>query len=320
MDFVSRDGVLYFHGTRQRVEIDVDERLIEQTQQVSSAPNGLPNKRCLPAAGEQSQMYEMFAVPYLLPDETNRLRINRVPSIAAPVRLPVTPRDDLRPLYLNRQGLHVSKRSETLEVKENGRLIQEVRFKEINQVNVFGNVQLTSQVIRSLLEADIPLVMFSQHGYFNGMLNGTGLPNILLRREQFRMADDSARCLRLAQGLVVGKIRNQRVMLMRNHISPPLGALRELKAIAKRVEAATSLPSLLGLEGNAARVYFGAFSGMIKPGDAPMDPGFEVGSGPKYAFDFRNRNRRPPRDPVNAMLSLVYTLLVKDFTVAAASV
>jgi CRISP-associated protein Cas1 len=107
---------------------------------------------------------------------------------------------------------------------------------------------------------------------------------------------------------VAGKIRNQRTLLQRNHIEPERNTLIGLKEMAERAEEAGSLAELLGFEGNVARLYFGGFAGMIKAeeGKAPPD----------LRFDFEGRNRRPPRDPVNALLLLAYSLLAKHLTVA----
>jgi CRISP-associated protein Cas1 len=86
------------------------------------------------------------------------------------------------------------------------------------------------------------------------------------------------------------------------------------------VENVTSCQSLLGMEGTAARVYFEHFAGMIKPGDQATDPLDAMGRPPRWSFDFKGRNRRPPRDPVNALLSLGYSLLSKDLTVTCQAV
>jgi CRISPR-associated protein Cas1 len=112
--------------------------------------------------------------------------------------------------------------------------------------------------------------------------------------------------------LVAGKIRNQRTMLQRNHIEPKREALLALKQMAEQAERAAGLLELLGMEGNAARIYFGEFAGMIKPDDEP--------GGAEFGFDFAGRNRRPPRDPVNALLSLAYSVLAKDLTIACYAV
>jgi CRISPR-associated protein Cas1 len=320
--FICDEGILYFNETRQRVRIAIDDQLVKLTEETVAKARQIAELSTPPpplVASPKCPRCSLVAI--CLPDETNRCRArDKIADDSPVVRLPATPRDDLKPLYLNTQGLYVGRKSEVLEIKENGKVIQEVRLREINQVNLFGNIQVTTQVMQKLCEMNVPLVMHSQRGYFQGMVQGTGLKNILLRREQFRMADDAARSLRVAKALVAGKIRNQRVMLMRNHIDPPAQALHELKRSISRVDRATSAQSLLGIEGTAARIYFQHFAGMLKPGDEPLDPLNELGKPPRFAFDFRGRNRRPPRDPVNALLSLAYALLSKDLTVIAASV
>ena len=195
-------------------------------------------------------------------------------------------------------------------------------------MNLLGAVQISTAAVQTLLQAEIPLVYFSMGGWFYGITQPVGLKNIMWRREQFRAADDSAFCLRLAKHLVAGKIRNQRTMLMRNHIEPPKDSLRFLKAMVWEAERTNSLASLLGIEGMAARTYFESFSGMIKVSasrSTAMDPDAEfeddsTASNQQFDFDFRIRNRRPPKDPVNALLSLGYSLLTKDVTLACAAV
>jgi CRISPR-associated protein Cas1 len=119
-----------------------------------------------------------------------------------------------------------------------------------------------------------------------------------------------ADALRLARSLVGTKIRNQRTLLQRNHLEPPAQALDALKRMAARADAASSLEALLGIEGSAAATYFANFGGLIKVDDA---------QGIKR-FDFRTRNRRPPRDPVNALLSFAYSMLTRDLTVVCHSI
>jgi len=320
--FTCDEAILYFNETRQRVRIAIDDELIGLTQATVQQARELESLSSPPPplmASPKCPRCSLVAI--CLPDETNRCRARDQLAPDLPVvRLPATPRDDLKPLYLNTQGLFVGRKSEVLEVKDNGKVVQEVRLREINQVNLFGNIQVSTQVLQKLCELDVPLVMHSQGGYFQGMVQGTGLKNILLRREQFRLADDSQRSLRIAQELIAGKIRNQRVLLMRNHVDPPAVAIAELKRYVAKAQRASSAQTLLGIEGTAARIYFQHFAGMLKPGDEPLDPLNAVGQPPRFSFDFRGRNRRPPRDPVNALLSLAYALLSKDRTVVAASV
>ena len=186
---------------------------------------------------------------------------------------------------------------------------------DICQFNVMGNIQVTTQAIQALCEEEIPVCYFSQGGWFYGITQGLGTKNVFLRQRQFAMAEQPWFCVDLARRITAGKIRNQRTLLMRNHIEPPATALLEMKRMADRAETCGSLDELLGLEGNAARVYFGLVGGMLK-----VDSGEgEVGDG-GFRFDFEGRNRRPPRDPVNALLSLGYSMLTKDLTVACSAV
>jgi CRISPR-associated protein Cas1 len=250
----------------------------------------------------------------------------------------------LRPLYLNTQGLRVGKSGAVLKVHEKDKLLQEVRLGEICQLNVFGNIQLTTQAVQSLCEAEVPIAYFSMGGWFYGVTHGLGVKNIYLRREQFRLADVPGFCLRLARALVAGKIRNQRTMLQRNHVEPPPTALAQMKCMAEDAERAEAFDQLLGIEGNAARVYFANFAGMIKldghGDDGPAEcgaasesngaaedsnensPRLRQGGGQRspFTFDFVNRNRRPPRDAVNALLSLAYSVLAKDLTIISHTV
>jgi CRISPR-associated protein Cas1 len=351
-----QEAIVYYASTRQRVRIPIDEALERWTlEMIAQAKATAASRQIPPPLLNSPKCPRCSLVGVCLPDETRilQIEINRkgvqttaesaaggdgaVDAGEAPVRRLVPARDDLRPLYLNTHGLYVGIKGEVLTVKERDKLVQEVRLNEINQLNIVGNIQVTTQAIQQLCQHDIPIAYFSSGGWLNGTTRGLGLTNIMLRRDQFRLADDRAFCLRLAQALVTGKIRNQRTMLMRNHAEPPRGALVQLKCLGDDVPRAESLEQLLGIEGNAARVYFENFQGMIKVSDrrAAGSEGKETGeafeSGPAAGaaaessgdpseflrFDFDGRNRRPPRDPVNALLSLAYSMLAKDCLHAA---
>jgi CRISPR-associated protein Cas1 len=220
-----------------------------------------------------------------------------------------------RALYLNTPGLHVGRSSEVLQVRDEGALLEEIRISDLHHVALFGNIQISTQTIQMLCEKDIPVTYFSMGGWFYGLTRGHALKNIFTRIRQFALAADPAACLPLAQQFIHGKIRNQRTLLQRNHITPPEGPLLRLKRASQDALEADSLPSLLGIEGAAAALYFEHFSGMLKPRDE-LDFGTESAT-PAWTFDFTTRNRRPPRDPVNALLSLAYSLLAKDCLIAA---
>jgi CRISPR-associated protein Cas1 len=208
-----------------------------------------------------------------------------------------------------------------LQVKQTKELVQEVRINDLCHVALFGNIQISTAAVQALCDADIPVTYFSMGGWFYGITRGHSLSNVFTRVEQFRLARDPALCLRLSRNFVAGKIRNQRTMLMRNHLEPPQPTLAKLKNSAGTALTAKTLDELLGIEGAAASFYFQQFSGIIKVED---ELAVDQTASPKpqltFNFDFAGRKRRPPADPVNALLSLAYSLLAKDCTIAALAV
>ncbi len=335
------EGVIYFVATKQRVRVAVDEALVAQTLQALREARDLAASGTIPAPLVDSPKCPRCSlVGICLPDETvacqtitahdpSRQRllfdIGVAPQASTKVaaedrqdiRRLVPARDDLRPLYLNTPGLRVGKSGAVLKVQEKDKVVQEVRIGEICQLSLFGNIQLSTQALQELCQQEVPIAYFSQGGWFYGVTQGLGVRNIYLRREQFRLADVPAFCLRLARALVAGKIRNQRTMLQRNHLEPPAAALNMLKNMQDDAEQAGSLETLLGIEGNAARAYFQQFAGMIKNDG---QSGNEHRANAAFSFDFAKRNRRPPRDPVNALLSLAYSVLAKDLTIVCHAV
>ncbi len=323
-------GVIYYVKTKQRLRVLIDAPLVESTlTTLAQARAAAVADHIPPPLVDSPKCPGCSLVGICLPDETLLLQqADATPdalgteSVAA-ARDPATPRrlvaarDDLRPLYLNSQGLYLGKTGNLLRVKEKDKIVQEVRIAETCQVNLFGNIQISTQAIQTLCENEVPIGYFSQEGWFYGITQGLGVRNIALRREQFRLADDADFALRLARDLVAGKIRNQRTMLQRNHVEPPSAKIAQLKCLCDDAEKAESVAQLLGLEGSAARIYFELFPGMIKVGDSSKDDQAAVA---EFTFDFTHRNRRPPRDPVNALLSLAYSVLAKDLTIVCHAV
>jgi len=244
------------------------------------------------------------------------------------IRRLVAPDVDTKVLYVNTQGVSVTRKGETIVVKEKGDAISEVRIKDLHHVAIFGAAQISTALVQTLCEQEVPISYFSMGGWFYGLTRGHGLTNVFTRIRQFARAAEPEQALPLARLFVYGKIRNQRTLLMRNHVEPPALALRAMKHAASAALSAPNHGTLLGIEGAAALVYFRNFSGMIKGSDDMDDiPGLEEkpedrvrAAQAAFNFDFKTRNRRPPRDPVNALLSLAYSLLARDCTVAALAV
>jgi len=336
--YTCNEGVIYYRATKQRVRLPITPELeswilqnIAQARRVVTEPIPAPlvhSPKCVRCS----------LAPVCLPDETRMLAQTPLkvdvsvqektgtepsegPTGERPRRL-IAARDDTRPLYLNTPGYRVGCKDEVLTVKDKDTLIEEVRMRDVSHVALFGNIQISTQAIQSLCEQEIPVTYFSMGGWFYGITRGHALKNVFLRMEQFRLARDETTCLSLARQFVHGKIRNHRTLLMRNHLEPPEPTILKLKRASEDALAATSIEELLGIEGAAASQYFQQFSGMVKVEDDL--PGLEMqrkdGQQLAFNFNFTNRNRRPPTDPVNAMLSLAYSMLSKDCTLAALAV
>ncbi len=322
------EGIVYYASTKQRVRVPFTDEVIAETLSAIGQAWEVAQRRVMPPPLEDSpKCVACSLAPVCLPDEVRwldrveepdakQLALFAAGEAGAPkkpvrqeIRLLMTARDDLRPLYLNTPGLRVGKSGTVLQVKEKDSLVQEVRMNEICQLNLMGNIQLSTQAIQELCETGVPICYFSMGGWFYGITTGLCTKNIFLRQRQFTMAEQKWFCRKLARSLVAGKIRNQRTFLLRNHVEPDARVLRGLKEMAQDAEQCGSMEGLLGVEGNAARLYFGAFQGLVK-----VDPEEQL---PRmFQMDFAGRNRRPPRDAVNALLSLGYSLLAKDLTIA----
>ena len=182
------------------------------------------------------------------------------------------------------------------------------RLIDVSQVCLYGNVTVTAQVMRELFAREIPICWFSYGGWFTGIAEGLPGKHVELRRAQFTTASESL--LTVAGSIVAGKIPNSRTLLRRNSRTTHDDTIEQLRGLAVSAAKPSGYPTLLGLEGTAARLYFSRFTSTLNPASDLDITG----------FDANGRARRPPPDPVNALLSFVYALLVKDLTVILHSV
>lgn len=237
-----------------------------------------------------------------LPDEQNLLRDR---SVRPPRRL-LPNASAARPLYVSEPGAQIGIDGQRLIVRKKDEQLASLRFLDVSHVAVFGNVQLTASAMRELFAREIPVCWFSGGGWFSGIADGLPGKNVELRRRQARIEPKDE--LAIARKMVEGKILNARTLLRRNTRDRNFDALSEMKRLAVRASRIETVESLLGVEGGAARIYFSQFSTMFT--EASKAGG----------FDFTTRNRRPPTDPVNAVLSYVYGLLVKELTVVTLAI
>jgi len=310
-------GVIYYTESKTRVPVAFDAALIARTRELVQGLRALGASGRIPPPLEDSPKCPRCSlVGICLPDETRLLMAEEAQAGEDEdrVRRLMPARDDALPMYVQEQGARVSKSGESLEVWLKDKRLGESRLFETSQVALFGSVQVSTQALSEAMDRGIPVLFFSMGGWFKGLAHGMAHKNVELRLAQYRAAHDPAQSLKFAAAWIAAKIRNGRTLLMRNHPDPPSTIINSLKHLAHQAGRVESPASLLGVEALAAKQYFSLFNGMLKS-TAGQDP-----SGEEWSFDFHGRNRRPPRDPVNALLSYGYALLVKDLTVTALAV
>ncbi len=342
------EGALYFAETNQRVRVELTDELVARTRELIADARRVAVEGTIPPPLARSPKCPRCSlVGICLPDETNLLReataeglsdkeVTAEDEVASPTKAEGEPRrlfparDDALAVYVQGQGYSVGLRGEVLEIREKGKAVSSARLLETNQLCLFGNVQLSAQALHELAGRGVPVIHMSYGGWLTAVTTPPPHKNIELRRRQFKAADDREFCLRLARAIVSGKIRNSRTLLRRNARELPRETLVRLGYARRDAERAASLEQLLGIEGAAARDYFAKFSSMFKTNggrgydtepleeeSSSVEEDVEQVSAPPDSqpwarFDFTKRNRRPPRDPVNALLSFVYAMLAKD--------
>ena len=354
--FTCEEGVIYYIASRKRVAIPFDDALIARVKEQIQAFRATADAGvCPPPLEDSPKCPRCSLVGICLPDEVNFLREHpetivlghgagparaedqeqstttttttttlagpaaraagaraRVVNLEHPPRRLIPTRDDALPLYVQDQGVMIGKSGERLTLSRKGEQIKTVRLVDVSQVCVFGSVMFSAQALRELTVRGAPVCHFTYGGWFHGMTMGFLHKNVELRMRQFQLASSTERSLPLARAFVSGKIRNCRTFLRRNR--PETSSvdvnidwiLDQLDDYRRRAEKAQSVETLLGLEGMAAKTYFSGFFRCF-PNDSPD-------------LQVENRNRRPPRDPVNAVLSFVYSLLVKDLNITLQAV
>ncbi len=314
-------GFQFYAGSRERVEVRFTEELRAKTRMAIDVCRRLSAQDAPPDPLPAELRHRCFGcslAPVCLPEET-LYQIGLPPAAEETAPPPagltrVIPQsDDGAVLYVQEPGSHVGKRSEHLVVRKDGQEVTRVPMHAIRHLVVFGNVQVSTQALETLVANEIPVTYLTGHGRFIGVLAPAERKNVGLREAQFRRFADAAECLSLSKAVVRGKLTNQRALLMRSlrgdgDRGSDEPAAQGLADLIRRLDSAASLDTVLGLEGQGAALYFGEFGRFLRA----RPPG--------RGFEFSSRNRRPPRDPVNALLSFAYAMLVKDCFAAICTV
>jgi CRISPR-associated protein Cas1 len=315
-------GALYFVESHHRVDVEIDAALRARTLELlaqlrADAARAVPP----PPLVDSPKCPRCPLVAICLPDEVNLLRASPPPAAATvagagpeveprPPRRLIPGRDDALPLYVQAAGARVRKRGDELVIELPDGTTETARIENTSHVALFGAVQISAQALQHLCAHGFTVSHLSSGGWLYGITRGMDLAHVELRRLQFAAAADASRRLALARRFVGVKIRNCRTLVRRNAIEVREDVIERLRELVAAAGSAPSLEALLEIEGAAARLYFAAYGSMLRP---PADAA-------RWAFDLEARSDRPPRDPVNALLSFGYALLVKDVVVTLSAV
>ena len=220
----------------------------------------------------------------------------------------------LNTLFVTTQGAYLSQYGEALQVKVEDETRLQLPLHTIGGIVCFGQVGVSPWLMGKCAELGIAISFLSEQGKFHARVVGFTPGNVLLRREQYRRADDGPACAAIARNIVAAKIANARTVLLRSMRDyPDADGRDELESAAGRlayslqqVQKANDLEWTRGMEGESASTYFGVFARLI--------------TSQREGFTFVGRNRRPPLDPVNALLSFLYAMLGHDARAACEAV
>jgi len=220
----------------------------------------------------------------------------------------------LNVLFVTTQGAYLHRERESVLVDVDGKTTVRVPAHTLEGVICFGQVFVSPPVMQLCAERGVNISFLSRNGRFWARMQGPVSGNVLLRRAQYRWADDQEKSTAIAQAIIIAKLSNSRAVLqrhVRSHVSSEgvtavSDAIAHLGELIKGLEVPQPLATLRGVEGEAARRYFSVFRHLVLT--------------QKEGFPFEERTRRPPLDNMNALLSFVYTLLVHDVSSALESV
>ncbi len=328
-------AVIYYAADKRRVPVEINEEMLAKTlQAIADAKALAASGHCPPPLKNDPRCLGCSAYPICLPNESFwwskrrkepladgqiqfnfitqsedgvRDRILEALDFAAestnkePTLQPPRPGgDDGEVLVVQTPGAQIGQRGDELLVSVKGEEVRKLPGQQVRAIYCYGAVQLTAQAVGTCLELGIDVSYFSPAGRFLGMLRGLPASGVDARRGQYRLFELPGVRLQLAREIIRAKIHNQRVMLMRNG-NVPDRVVQLMAGFRDATESVRDLTALMGIEGSAAALYFEQFESMLKQRE-------------DWKFDWRGRNRRPPRDPVNALLSLGYSMLAKELT------
>ncbi len=293
-------GYLYYVGSRQRIQVHIDDALRDQVVSTVHQAREILKEGAVPSPVADARCEGCSLFERCQPFEVRDLRGE---TVTIPRRRRPMPRMRLdRVLVLDQYGGALKKSGQELVAQQGQSVLARMPAAQVDEVLVMGNVSLSSAALRFLAETGKSLSLWSGQGRWLGTLTPMSGGNVLVRLGQYETWRRDDRRLAIAREIVRGKLHNMRVLLRRRQAGDSSGA-QALRRVSQTLANVSDLPTLLGVEGSASRAYFAAVKREISA---------------EWSFD--GRNRRPPRDPVNALLSFGYALLAKDMTHLIATV
>lgn len=320
-------GYIYYTASKSRRKVDFTPDLRQKTLHLSEQAREILDSEEIPPPVADERCEGCALNPICLPFEVSHLQGRSDISHRIIPRL-----QSGKTLYVDEQGAFLTKHLGEIIVSrpsatKGGKpeILRKIPASYVDQIILVGNATLSTPLLRFLLRANVDIVYLSTHGKYEGRFVPGLHKNAIARKCQFRglLAQDTA--LRFSRGFVLGKLQNSRTLLQRynrelNH--PSLyDAIASLQNLLVRIPSVTTMDELLGIEGAGASTYFKVFGLLIKrPSSSHSDADTErkEGEGSVFSFNFEKRTRRPPADPVNALLSFGYALLLSDMVSAIA--
>lgn len=292
-------GRIYYQKTKTLVDVVLDQTLFDAVRWVSGQARRAASEPMPEPLPDSRKCIRCSLNHICLPDETLRLK----GKLDEPRQL-YPGRDDCGLLHLVTPGTHMGKNGEAVRISVPDEQDSIIPMKDIAHVCCWGHAQITTQAMLELADRGIGISWLSGGGWLRAMTLAPLAKNVYLRRAQYRTCDTPLGCLELSRAVVTAKIENQRVLIRRNAREEGCrDTLSTLKECRDKAALADSLDSLRGIEGYAAKAYWNAFPSLLSEKDG-------------CRLSMQGRNRRPPKDPVNTLLSFGYTMLLRDFMTA----
>ncbi|MFZ5942940.1 MAG: CRISPR-associated endonuclease Cas4g/Cas1g [Bacillota bacterium] len=292
---ISKGYVFYVESAKRRV-VALSQELRELTLQTIKNARSIIEDGMMPEPVNDHRCNGCSLIERCLPEETQFIKS----GLTIP-RKPVPTANLGRVLYVDTPGAYLRKKDGRILITKEKDTIKDIPMNVVDQIVLIGPVNISSHLIQELLKRNIPVHFGTTYGNYLGWLNPVFSKNSLLRLAQARAVDNKELSLALAKAFIKGKLTNMRTLVLRYNRNLKNEKIeqaeKQIKKIINKIETCQSQEEILGYEGNGSREYFNIINLLLKKDEE---------------FYFAGRNRRPPRDPVNAMFSYGYSLLNKE--------